>query len=100
MGRSIPGKDGIFPHEFVREILEKYSNDQLTRDVAGGWQIHRGAHVVQDGLNEKKIELQYREIARSFAIEYPQTAKLLTMIADDFRLESKYDQIDAELYPL
>ena len=99
MGKSGLGKDGVFPHEHIRIALERYSNIDLTRDVALGWLNSRGARFVQDGLNEKKMELQYREFARSLELEYPQTAKVLSIIADDFRWEAKNDRLDSELFP-
>ena len=100
LGRSLSGKDGIFPHEFVRIVLEKYSNDELTRNVAIGWTNSRGARFVADGLNEKSTELQYRDYARRLELEYPQTAKLLLMIARDYEWESKYDRQLSESFRL
>lgn len=99
MGKSGLGQDGVFPHEYVRIALEKYSNDGLTRDVAVGWFNSRSARFVQDGLDEKKMELQYRENARKMELDYPQTAKVLSIIADDYHWEAKHDQLDAELFP-
>ena len=99
MGKSGLGKDGVFPHEHVRIVLERYSNNDLTRNVAFGWLNSRGARFVQDGLNEKKMELQYRGYARSMELDYPQTAKVLSIIADDYRWEAKNDQLDSELFP-
>ena len=99
MGKSGSGKDGIFPHEFVRIALEKYSDDDLTGSVAFGWLNSRGARFVQDGLDEKKMELQYRKNARKMELDYPQTAKVLSIIADDYHWESNHDQLDAELFP-
>ena len=99
MGKSVLGKDGVFPHEHVRIALERYSNDDLTRNVAFGWLNSRGARFVQDGLNEKKMELQYREYARRMELDYPQTAKVLSIIAEDYRWEAKHDQLDSELFP-
>ena len=98
-GRSIVGIDGIFPHEFVRAALEKYSNNELTRDVAVGWLNSRGAHFVTDGLAEKKAADQYRSYARLLAFEYPQTSKLLLMIAEDYGREAKRDQQYSEAFP-
>jgi hypothetical protein len=71
----------------------------LTRNVALGWLNSRGARFVQDGLNEKKMELQYRGYARNMELEYPQTAKVLSIIADDYHWEAKHDQLDSELFP-
>ncbi|MBQ6480370.1 MAG: hypothetical protein IJI45_04550 [Anaerolineaceae bacterium] len=99
MGKSGFGKDGVFPHEYVRIALERYSNNDLTREVAFGWLNSRGARIVQDGLYEKKMELQYRGYSRSMELDYPQTAKLLSIIADDYQREAKSDQLDSELFP-
>ena len=99
LGKSGLGKDGIFPHDYVRIALEKYSNDDLTRNVAFGWLNSRGARFVQDGLNESKKEQQYREYARNMELEYPQTAIVLSIIADDFHWEAKHDQLESELFP-
>ena len=100
LSKSGLGKDGVFPHEFVRTVLEKYSNDDLTRSVAIEWLRSRGARFVQDGLVEKKQELQYRGYARNMELEYPQTAKILSIIADDYHWEAKHDQMASELFPL
>ncbi|MBR3355507.1 MAG: hypothetical protein IKG47_09185 [Oscillospiraceae bacterium] len=99
MGRSSLGKDGIFPHDTIRTALEKYSDDDLTRYVASGWFNALGVRIVQDGLTEKKMELQYREYARENELNFPQTAKILSMIADFYRMESQDDQLDSELFP-
>ena len=93
------GKDGVFPHEYVRIAMEKYSNDDLTRSVAYGWLNSRGARFVQDGLSEIKMELQYREYAQKMELDFPQTAKVLLIIADDYHWEAKHDQLDSELFP-
>ena len=99
MSKSGVGKDGIFPHEYVRTALERYSNDDLTRSIAFEWLYSRGARFVQDGLNERKKELQYREYARKMELDFPQTAKVLLIIADDYHWEAKHDQLDSELFP-
>ena len=99
MGKSGLGKDGVFPHEYVRIAMEKYSNDDLTRNVAYGWLNSRGARFVQDGLSEIKMELQYREYAQKMELDFPQTAKVLLIIADDYHWEAKHDHLDSELFP-
>ena len=67
--------------------------------MAFGWLNSRGARFVQDGLNESKKEQQYREYARNMELEYPQTAVVLSIIADDFHWEAKHDQLESELFP-
>jgi len=74
-------------------------NYSLHVDLAFEWLYSRGARFVQDGLSERKKELQYREYARTMELEYPQTAKVLSIIADDYHWEAKHDQLDSELFP-
>jgi hypothetical protein len=43
------------------------------------------------------MELQYREYARKMELDFPQTAKVLSKIADYYQSESKENQLDSEL---
>ena len=99
-GRSGNGKDDIFPHEFVRIALEKYSNAELTSSVAWGWIRTRGARTVTDGFYETKVADLFRGYARSMELDFPQTAKVLLIIADDYSSESKMDRHYAEAFPV
>ena len=99
MGKARLGCDGIFPHEHIRIALERYSDDDLIHEVANGWLSARGARWVQDGLDQKEKEMQYRGFARKMVLKYPQTAKLLSIIAGFYQGESKHDRLDSELFP-
>ena len=99
-GKSIAGQDGIFPHEFVRSVLEIYSNELLTADVAIEKMNSFGARWVQDGLNEKKTAAEYQKNARKVELNYPQTAEILRRIARHFEWESKSDRQESERFPL
>lgn len=100
LGRTQAGADGIFPHVFIREALEKYSDKKLTTEVAIGKMNTQGFRSVQDGLKEKKQEEIYRRQAREMELDYPQTAYLLNQIADDYKFEAKSDRIYSEAYPM
>ena len=50
-------------------------------------------------LNEMIIAGQYREYARSLELEFPQTSKVLRLIADEYAIEAKQDRLEAELFP-
>ncbi len=93
------GVELLCPIVFLRHFCTENSNIELTRDVAIGWFNSRGARFVTDGLAEKKTADQYRSYARSLEFEYPQTSKLLRMIADDFGREAKRDQQYSETFP-
>ena len=47
-GKSIVGKDGIFPHEFVRNILESYSNEKLRSSFLMGKYNSQGVRTIGD----------------------------------------------------
>lgn len=97
LGRSPNGADGIFPHEFVRRVLEKYSDRILTTDVGIGKINSLGVRIVDDGTNEQKMADQYRADARHIEIEYPQTASILQQIADFYESDAKRDRMWAEI---
>ena len=89
----------FFPHEYVRIVLEKYSDEKLTGEVGIGWINARGVRTVLDGFKEREKELQYREYARSLELDYPETAKLLSIIADYYGWEAKQDKLNSESFP-
>ena len=98
-GRCGKGCDDIFPHEFVRIALEKYSNDELTKATASGCLNSLGVRTVTDGYYEAKTAETFRGYARSMELNYPQTAKVLQIIADDYGSDSKMDRHYAEAFP-
>ncbi len=98
-GRTKNGSDGIFPHEFVREALERYSNAKFTVRVANAKQSAGDMRIVNDGLYEHKTAEKYRQQARSLELRYPQTASILKYLAAFLDWESREDLEYAELFP-
>lgn len=96
-GKSIVGKDGIFPHEFVRNILESYSNEKLRSSFLMGKYNSQGVRTIGDGEDELAIANKYEESAKSIEISYPTTASLLRKIAQDHRYTAKSDRIYYEI---
>ena len=96
-GKSIVGEDGIFPHEFVRKVLESYSNEKLRNSFLIGKYNSRGVRTVGDGDDELSIANKYDEAARAIEISYPTTASLLRKIAQDHRYTAKSDRIYSEI---
>ena len=100
LGRSGVGSDGFFPHDFIRSELEKYSDNRLTIDVAIGRMNNSGCRTVNDGSKEKQKEDIYRRHARTLELDYPQTAYVLNMIADNYQHASRRDRLYAESFPV
>ena len=95
LGRARNGTDGIFPHEYVREVMEKYSD--LCREVLIGKLNSFGMRFVGDGSNEKITAEKYKKDASLFDITYPQTAQLLRQIGEHFMYDGKRDQLTSEI---
>lgn len=98
-GRCSKGGDDVFPHEYIRNALEKYSDAELTKAVAFGWLNAHGVRTVTDGYYEAKKAEEYRVHARSLELDYPQTAKVLQIIAADYDRDAKMDRRHAEVFP-
>ena len=99
MGRSCNGKDGAFPHEFIREFLEKQQNEKLTKAVFYGKFNSRGARIVQDGRTLYEQAKCYRAQARELRLKFPQSAKILLQLAKWMESEAQHDQLEAEIVP-
>lgn len=99
MGKSCNGKDGAFPHEFIREFLEKQQNEKLTKAVFYGKFNSRGARIVQDGRTLYEQAKCYRAQARELRLKFPQSAKILLQLAKWMESEAQHDQLEAEIVP-
>mgnify|MGYP000208258234 FL=1 len=99
MGKSCNGKDGAFPHEFIREFLEKQQNEKLTKAVVYGKFNSRGARIVQDGRNLYEQAKCYQAQARELELRFPQSAEILRQLAKWLESEAQHDQLEAEIVP-
>lgn len=97
LGKSILGSDKIFPHEFVRAMIETHSNDKMLSGFFIGKINSIGVRTVTDGEKELTIAQHYEDNAKKIEIEYPITATLLRKIAKDYRYTAKEDRIYSEI---
>ena len=86
------GEDGIFPHEAVRDCIEKLHSEKLVNGFIVGKENQRGVHSVTGGLAEKEIAEKYQSNANALRIMYPQTAAILDKLSECYRAESLYEQ--------
>ena len=86
------GEDGIFPHEAVRDCIEKLHSEKLVNGFIVGKENHRGVHSVTGGLAEKEIAEKYKSNANALRIMYSQTAAVLDKLSESYRAESLYEQ--------
>lgn len=92
-------KTVLFPHEFIREFLEKQQNEKLTKAVFYGKFNSRGARIVQDGRTLYEQAKCYRAQARELRLKFPQSAKILLQLAKWMESEAQHDQLEAEIVP-
>ena len=97
LGKSREGTDKIFPHENVRMALEKYKATDLRRDVLIGKINSRGCRTIGDGSNEKRIAEEYKCQAKKVEIIFPETAKLLRELSNDYAFDGKQDLLFSEI---
>ena len=97
LGKAPMASDGIFPHEAVRDVLERADDVELTRAVASGKFTAASFRSVCDGRAEYKKALAYREQARRIEIDYPQSAEILRILAKYYEEMSRTDRVYSEL---
>ena len=83
LGRGDSGSDGIFPHEFIRDVLDEYDNEEISSSFIVGKFNSLGVRSVGDGSDEKKRSDVYFEAARALEIDHPVTANILRKIAKE-----------------
>lgn len=94
------GIDGAWPHEAVRDVIEKAENPEVDEGFELGVLNSRG--VVSRGLNEGGK--QERELATKFAgwaaqlsDRWPRTSALLRRVATRYESEAQHEDAEAEL---
>lgn len=86
------GADGIFPHEIVRDFLERNNSHSIENNLIIWTSNQRGVHVVTGGLAEKEIANSYYNNSQVIKITYPKTSSILARLGDDYKRDSQYEQ--------
>lgn len=93
------GKDGNWPAEAVRHVLDLFRSKPMIEGFEVGKHNRRGMTVrnPSDGGNlERKEAEKFRKWGKAIAFDYPYTAKALEELADDYEREAKRHDEDAE----
>ena len=99
LASSPEGKDGMWPAEEVRDILESRGNPQLEAGLLRGRVNRRGVTsrgLFDGGLQEAALAQSYREHARRMNARWPRTAAILSRLAQDYECEALREDIEAE----
>ena len=86
------GEDGIFPHEIIRNYFEKnFIKTEIDEFVVGKYN-QRGVYTSSGGINEKEISDNYYENANKLRISYPNTARILKRMGENYKQESLFER--------
>jgi len=94
------GKDGIWPHEAVREVIEKIESKDLERGIEIG--IYNQRSVVtkslgEGGKQERELAEKYNQFADALKFKYPRTAAMLKRIAQGYIQRGRIEDLWTEL---
>jgi len=86
------GKDGIWPREEVRKVLEECGTAQLAKGFQIGVYNSRGVHARGEGGDqERALAEKFRTWARQLAFEYPYTASVVDGIAQSYDRDAAWE---------
>lgn len=92
LSHSPVGSDGIFPHEIIRDFLEKNDSSSLVNSFIMEKQNQRGIYTVTGGIAEKKIANGYYEESKKVRVAYPKTSAILERLGDIYKREAQFEQ--------
>ena len=92
---SPQGKDGFYPHESVRKIIEELKDHELKRSYISTTLNKRGVYTPDAGVTEKKLSEEYKENEKGLKF-YPFTASIYNELSQYYLLQSQNERKKAE----
>ncbi|CEO33248.1 S1 family peptidase [Paraclostridium sordellii] len=90
------GKDGYYPHEAIRSIIEELEDESLRHSYIVAECNKRGVYSPDAGRTEKEIALKYKENAENIRWLYPETAKIYDDLYERYYHQSELERERAE----
>lgn len=90
------GKDGYYPHESIREIIEELADENLRNSYVIAERNKRGVYSPDAGKTEKEMALRYKENADGIRILYSESAKIYDNLCKSYSHESEFERRRAE----
>ncbi|RNB53509.1 hypothetical protein EDM57_19640 [Brevibacillus gelatini] len=93
-------KDGIWPHQAVRELIEQMQNSDIERSIEIGIYNKRGVFtksIGEGGLQERELASKYYDYAHTLESKWIRTASILRRVAEKYEAEARSEDIRAEL---
>lgn len=90
------GKDGYYPHESIRYIIEELEDDTLRSSYVISEVNKRGVYSPDAGKTEREMALKYKENADYIRWMYPESAKIYDELYETYNRQSKFERKRAE----
>ena len=104
IGRSfvnaLEGKDGIWPEEPIRDLVESLASQQIETGMIIGQMNARGVTsrgIYEGGTQERDLADHYLENAKSIEIRWPRTAAVLREIGRQYERDAAHEDVQAEV---
>ena len=100
LSHSPIGKDNIWPHETVRDIIERYLSHDIEKGIEIGKYNQRGVvtrSLSEGGEPERKIAKEYENQALQIRFQFPRTAGMLLRMAEDYKRHAIFEDRDKEI---
>jgi hypothetical protein len=100
LSRYPVGKDGIWPHEAVRAVVERIRSKCLDDAIECGKRNSRGTtsrHPYDGGEQERSLAKKYYAEAELIQLTSPRTANILRSIAKSYEWDADIHDRDVEL---
>lgn len=88
--------DGYEPCDAVREMIEKYGDDEMINSYQVAVFNRRGVFNPSAGKEELKMAEKFKKTAEYLEANYPKTAQIFYGLFERYEHDSKRERIDAE----
>jgi len=96
LAHSPVGDDGFEPHEAVRRLIEDIYHEELINSFYIERLNMRGIYNVSAGKGEKILALKFKANAEALVQNFPNTAKIYTILAEQYDKAAKEARRQAE----
>lgn len=100
LARSPSGRDGHWPHESVRNVIEIIGTEELEQGIYVEVKNARGVvskAIYEGGEQERELASKYLGFSEALQMVYPRTARILKKIADSYDHDARYSDNRVDL---